>query len=457
MRLEVYLGGDCVGWLGHDGESNRFSFDYAPSWLAHEASFPLSPALPFRQPLGTSADTHSAATRQFFENLLPEGRALDEAAAAYRVSKANLVGLLAVLGNETAGALSLRVAGSAAATAARSDRRYLSREELSARIRDRAQLPFSVWDGKVRLSIAGYQDKVAVFEDAADWYLVEGGSLASTHILKPEPTNPRLAGLTSNEFFCMRLAQAVKLPVADVQLHHVPEPVLVVTRFDRVVKNDLVHRLAAIDGCQALGLSAGFKYERPYGDSPDVRDIRDGASLPRFFSLIDTLARPAAERRALLRWVIFQVLIGNTDAHAKNLTFMAGPGGLTLAKTYDLVCGWAFDAERFESTYAMAIGDAFAPEDISALEWATLCLAAKLPPAMVRKELQRLASDTLTKLDEVADAVAREGANSAVVAKITGLVEAECRRQLEIAAHIPAIARYERAANVVAAKISENE
>ncbi len=76
---------------------------------------------------------------------------------------------------------------------------------------------------------------------------------------------------------------------------------------------------------------------------------------------------------------------------------------------------------------------------------------------MVRKELQRLASDTLTKLDEVADAVAREGANSAVVAKITGLVEAECRRQLEIAAHIPAIARYERAANVVAAKISENE
>ena len=443
MRLEVWLGRDCVGWLGHDGGSNRFSFDYAPDWLSREASFPLSPALPFCQPPGTSADAHSAATRQFFENLLPEGRALDEAAAAYRVSKANLAGLLAALGKETAGALSLRVEGSAVAMTT-SERRHLPREELSARIRDRAQTPFSVWDGKVRLSIAGCQDKVAVFEEAAEWYLVEGSTLASTHILKPEPTNLLLAGLTSNEFFCMRLAAAVKLPVASVQLHHVPEPVLAITRFDRVIEHGIVRRLPAIDGCQALGLPVSFKYERPYGDSSDVRNIRDGASLPRLFNLINTLARPAAERRALLRWAIFQVLIGNTDAHAKNLSFMAGAGGLSLAKTYDLVCGLVFDADRVENTYAMAIGDAFAPADVSALEWATLCLAANLPPAMVRKELEQLARDTQARLHEVADAVSREGAAPAVVEKICKLVDAECQRQLEMARFIPAMARHER-------------
>ena len=79
-------------------------------------------------------------------------------------------------------------------------------EEFSARIRARPDHPFSVWDGKVRLSIAGYQDKIAVYEEAGQWFLVEGTLLASTHILKPEPVARALAGLTGNEYFCMRLA-----------------------------------------------------------------------------------------------------------------------------------------------------------------------------------------------------------------------------------------------------------
>ena len=59
-------------------------------------------------------------------------------------------------------------------------------QELSQRIRERPALPFSVWDGKVRLSIPGYQDKVALFVRGEEWFLAEG-TLASTHILKPEP------------------------------------------------------------------------------------------------------------------------------------------------------------------------------------------------------------------------------------------------------------------------------
>ncbi|WP_246296636.1 hypothetical protein [Allochromatium humboldtianum] len=79
----------------------------------------------------------------------------------------------------------------------------LTPDELAHRLRQRPHVPFTVWDGKVRLSIAGFQDKLAVLVEGEDWYLVEGPDLASTHILKPDPVDPRLAGLTSNEFFCI--------------------------------------------------------------------------------------------------------------------------------------------------------------------------------------------------------------------------------------------------------------
>ncbi len=88
---------------------------------------------------------------------------------------------------------------------------------------------------KVRLSIAGYQDKIAAYKKGDEWFLVGASALASTHILKLEPVSDQLRNLTSNEFFCMRLAEKVKLPADPVKLIHVPEPVLVVTRFDRKI------------------------------------------------------------------------------------------------------------------------------------------------------------------------------------------------------------------------------
>jgi serine/threonine-protein kinase HipA len=56
--------------------------------------------------------------------------------------------------------------------------------------------------------------------------MVDGESLASTHILKPEPLRTRLHGITSNELACMRFALAVDLPIADIRLEWLPEPVV---------------------------------------------------------------------------------------------------------------------------------------------------------------------------------------------------------------------------------------
>ena len=433
MHLEVWLDQDLTGRLSYDPGSNRFAFAYDPAWLNRVDAYPLGSTLPLLAGPATP-DMHSARVRQFFENLLPEGQALDDAANAYRVSKANLTGLLIALGRETAGAVRLVIPGATGQDSER--RRLLTCDELSERIRARPQMPFAVWDGKVRLSIAGFQDKLAVLEDAGNWYLVEGPDLASTHILKPDPVNPSLVGLTSNEFFCMKLSAACELNTAPVELRHVPEPVLSVTRFDRYQEGAAVRRRHIIDGCQLLGLQSGFKYERPYGDNPDVRDIRDGASLTRFFAAIKGSPQPAKAQLQLLRWLVFQVLLGNTDAHAKNLSFYMTAAGPVQAPAYDLVCGALYKADNVSQTYAMAIGDAFSTEELSAYEWAQFCVAAGVNPSLVRKEIERGAKAIQTQLPQVSEAVLRDGAVRDVVSRITEGVEAECSRQLSLAPRI---------------------
>jgi len=213
----------------------------------------------------------------------------------------------------------------------------------------------------------------------------------------------------------------------------VPEPVLCISRFDRYREGAAVRRRHVIDGCQLLGLQSGFKYERPYGDSPDVRDIRDGASLARLFVATDASPQPAKARLQLLRWLVFQVLLGNTDAHAKNLSFYMTVAGPIQAPAYDLLCGALYKADNVSQSYAMAIGDAFSTEELSAYEWAQFCVATKTNPTLVRKEIERGVKAIRTQLPQVSGMVLRDGAVSEVVNRIIEVVEAECSRQLTLA------------------------
>ncbi len=440
MNLAVWIHRDRVGTLSYDGASSRFAFSYDPEWMASTGAFPLAPTLPFASSGNRTPDQHSGIVRQFFQNLLPEGQALDDAAQTHKVSKNSIIGLLRVLGGETAGALMFSLDDEDPHRSAR-PARPLSAHELSLRIRERPEMPFSVWDGKVRLSIAGYQDKLAVFEEDGQWFLVEDPRMASTLIAKPEPVARFMAGMTSNEFMCMRLAAAVRLPVAKTHLKHVPEPVLVVERFDREVIRQpdsvtTVRRIHCIDGCQALGLPVDFKYERPYGDAPDVQDVRDGASIKHFFARLNDKTFtpvPAAARLHFLRWTIFQVLIGNTDAHAKNLSFFCHSAGLTVAPAYDLVCALVYAADKVQDRLAMAIGDNFDPVRISAYDWAQLAHENDLPSRLVAQEITRLAKSSLNVLPKLSADLEREGADPAMLKRVHDVIERQAAEALRVA------------------------
>jgi len=437
MHLDVFINAIKLGCLSHDTQSDRYGFIYTKEWLDRADRFPLSAHIPLDSKPSHNPDVSSTNVRQFFENLLPEGSTLDIAAATAKVSKFSVVGLLAVLGRETAGALRILPEGFVE-PANRSNRRPLTRDELSTRIRARPFEVFSIWDGRLRLSIAGFQDKVAVYSEGEQWFLVDGEQLASTHILKPEPVSAILHGLTSSEFFSMRLAAAVGIRAPAVELLQVPERVLKVSRFDRKAAPFGVERIHVIDGAQALGVSAAAKYERPYGSGRDVKDIRDGASLPRLFDLLQESAKPLLERRALLRWAIFQVLIANADAHAKNLSFYSSSEGLSLAPAYDLVSVHAFESTALDRNYAMAIGDAFSAEELSPYEWALFAERCKLPKALVARELELLSDRVRGSLEALGVAVIAAVAEPAVVGRLMAGITRECDRQKNLA---PSIAR----------------
>lgn len=439
--LHVWSEEARVATIEHEGRDDHWSLGYAESWVANTQSFPLSPALPLLRPAA------SASIKRFIEHLLPEGRALDVAVAYNGLAKTNIFGLIWALGAETAGALRFTGDETAAQPAGEVAMREVALQELDQRIGDRERVPLTVWDGKVRMSVAGLQDKLLVYLDrpmielgrnGGRLFLVDGLHLASTHILKPDTGNFQAPHLAVNEHFCMSLARRMGLPVAEVSLLRTPRPVLVVRRFDRelgdIDGHPRVYRRHIIDACQACDLPVAYKYERNLGNAPLVRNIRDGVSFERLFGCAELTANKAAARLSMLRWALFQFLIGNSDAHGKNYSFFVRPGGL-LEPTpwYDLVS--VLQYEGFDTDLAMAYGDVFCHAEVSAFSLADFATRCGVDRQLMRREGQRLARLAAAHAAvQVQAADYEDGAERAFVQGIATFVDCQADRLTQLVA-----------------------
>jgi serine/threonine-protein kinase HipA len=436
-KLAAWIGDKLVGHLVFDARTGLFAFDYADAWQADPLSYPFSPALPFAR--ATEDAVHSRSVRNFFENLMPEGAALDAAATANGLAKSNLFGLIRALGRESAGAIALLPEGELP-DANQEPPREIAADELSRRIRERDHIPFNVWDGKVRLSIAGLQDKIAVYMNAGRMYLAQGGGITSTHIVKPLPRRDGLATLVANEHFCMKLAEAVGLRPAEASIIRVPEPVLLIRRFDRRLTESGVIRTHVIDACQALDLPPAYKYERNFGSNPDVRHIRDGASLAKLFGLSHLAAAPALFNATILRWTLFQYLIGNSDAHGKNISFYVTRDGIIPAPPYDLVSVVAY--KDFDHDLAMGISDAFTFDDVMAFQWADFVRQCNINRTLLVREMRRMAA-SVTRAVQALDDADYTDEEKTMIASVRGFVLAQCEKMNRAAVLIPGMANEE--------------
>lgn len=282
----------------------------------------------------------------FFRGLLPEGDHLQSLAARAGVTTNDTYGLLARYGRDVAGAVVIAQDDPALRPGSVVDYTAQSLEEEVAALPDR---PLGVYDDS-ELSLPGLQNKLLLVARANGGWGRPVRGLASTHILKTE--DRRYPGMAQYEAWCLHLASLVGLTSVTATVESiVGVPCLIVSRFDRTTSPDgTVTRIHQEDVCQALGRDADAhqgrgKYER-YGG-------------PRWSEMAGLIERYSAHREQdlekLIRIIVFTTLIGNADAHGKNLAFLhLEPGTIELAPLYDTVPTVMWPTLRSEA--AMTIG-----------------------------------------------------------------------------------------------------
>ena len=392
----------------------RFAYD--DGWLSDDATPSLSLSLPKR-----SQSFPSRRCAPFFEGLLPEGSERDAVARALGVSADNAFGILAGIGGEVAGAVSLwpagqsppepPAAGQARASAhgrtpAPTPTQPLSDAGLIRLLETIKTRPYLAnGEGGLRLSLAGAQSKLPVAAADGQVTLPAPGE-PTTHILKP--ANVRFPAMTENEAFAMRLAHRMGLPAAPVEPRVANgQTYLLVERYDRDHKPDgSVRRLHQEDFCQALGIAPRLKYAS-----------EGGPGFSRCFDLVRrACTRPETEVRKLLDAAVYQVLVGNADAHGKNYSLVRrGPGFgnvVELAPLYDVLCTVAYPG--LSPKLAMRIGGRATLEEMQPADWDRFAERCGLGSA-VRRRVAELCDSAARHCDEVARQLAAPGLDHAAL------------------------------------------
>lgn len=336
-HLEVELGGRTIGRL--EQRRDGLSFIYGAEALeAHPRNRPLlSCSLP--------VDDRRQPASPFFEGLLPEGQHRADLAARADVAASDAFGLLARYGRDIAGAVSLHAPTDRAARVP--EARPLSDRELEDEVAELPQRSLGVHDDS-ELSLAGLQDKLLLVDLGDGRWARPIAGCPSTHILKLD--DRRFPGVVAAEADAMALARAAGLTDVDTTLQTIAGvSCLIVERFDRRRSADgSVERVHQEDACQALAVMPAHKYE--------VRHGGGGPELSQVAQLLDRYAsNPTHQMDRLAAVAAFTAIIGNADAHGKNLAFLhTEPGTIELAPLYDQVPTRLWP--KLQSDAAMTIG-----------------------------------------------------------------------------------------------------
>lgn len=320
--LGVWLYGTRIAEISNKGRgydlTMRYTEEACDRWPGN------SPILSCSLPLGRAALNPT----EYFRGLLPEGQHLQYLAARAGVTTSDLYRLLARYGRDVAGAV---VVSASEPDERGGDAIPYDDESLADEVAGLEERPLALYDDS-ELSIPGLQNKLLLIKTAGGWARPAGGR-PSTHILKVE--DRRFPGMAALEHAAMSLARRLGLTTAETEVVNLGGiDCITVSRFDRVIGADGgLRRVHQEDICQALGVNPQSnqgrgKYEG-YG----------GPGLAQVARLLDRHARsPQQELTRLVRAVAFNTIIGNGDAHAKNLSLLhTEPGVIELAPLYDTV------------------------------------------------------------------------------------------------------------------------
>lgn len=364
---------------------------YDPVWLGAPDAFPISVRMPLR-----AGDVAAETLVPWLQNLLPESGPLDTMGRTLGVARGDILGLLERIGRDTAGALTIgpRQTGDVTGDQVGPGYRNVPDDAALERIIEALPArPFLAGDEGVSMSLAGAQDKLPVaIHDGRIAIPIHGAP--STHILKPD--NPRLSGSVQNEALCLTLVRLCGLPAAAMTTGVAgARSYLLVSRYDRVPAEPFWHRLHQEDFCQALGRPPSAKYQHN-------RTGIAGPSLADFFGLT-RMYMTGADTLKLVDAVIFNMVTGNVDAHAKNYSMMIGPAGFRFAPLYDLMCGAVW--ESITLNHAQSIGGQRRGMHIQRRHWQRFAAECGLNATATVRRVIRMVDLVFSTLDTAIAAV----------------------------------------------------
>lgn len=376
--LNVFIDDSTVGTLFEN--NGVWSFQYDADWLTN--GFVLAPGLPLQQDMLIDSGTFRPV-QWYFDNLLPEEMARIRLVDSLPKGEWDAWELLKRFGSESAGAITLLEPGESLNT---SELIPLTDEELERRIKNMPRAALSSTAPK-KMSLAGAQEKLLV--SCVDGLLYEPvGAQISTHILKPDALSDHYPNSAVNEWYCARIAQKMKVNVPEVEIRYVPSPVYLIKRFDRKIEDGKVKRLHTLDAAQALSISAGSKYKMA-----GAKSLKDVIQITR---------SKIKSRISIFRWVVLNALIGNGDAHLKNLSLFSSVKGFELAPFYDLVstATWS-GAGWLDVDLSFPIGDAVHFGELGFTHFMQLAEEIGLPTKVASNELTTMIKAAEKAADEV--------------------------------------------------------
>jgi len=381
--LNVWWDGSFVGQFAQDRHGD-IRFTYSQAWLDDEKALPLSASLPKRPEQFSRREC-----RPFFGGLLPEESQRQVAAQALGVSPANDFALLDRLGGDVAGALQLLPENQKPIEIAPLAKRLPTPLDDAGIVRVLDALPMRpllAGEEGLSLSLAGAQSKVPIVLIGEQIALPLPGQ-ATTHILKPPIA--RFEGTTENEAFVMRLAATIGLDVAQWS-----QGLLGGVRFSWL--KDITARAMDAAWCIASNRKTSAKRSACH----PKRNMRaNGPTFKDCFGLLRRVsARPATDVLKLLDAAIFNLVVGNADAHGKNFSILYDDQGPRMAPLYDLLSTIAYP--DLSPKMAMRIGKRATLAEMDAVGWQTFAKEAGVGLPLVRRRITDL-------VDSTAEAVAR--------------------------------------------------
>jgi serine/threonine-protein kinase HipA len=356
--LAVVMSGELMGVVKQvDG---NLSFAYEDAWRFSDDATPLSVSMPL-----TTSIHEDGVVRAFLWGLLPDNEAvLERWGRDYGVSPRNPFALLSHVGKDCAGAALFLHPDRAQVESDDGQVDYLGDLDISALLRSLQEDPTS-WHGPAatgQFSLTGAQPKFALILKEGRWGQ-PSGSIPTTHIFKCATGDFR--ELELNEHICMTVARKVGIPAARTKVATFEDQTaIVIERYDRSQQEDRWVRIHQEDLCQAFGLHPALKYQNQGGPSPG-----------RIAELLRSVQSGDRAKESIYRFVdalIFNWIIGGTDAHAKNYSLLLSGPEVVLAPLYDVASVFPYPLDPYKLAFAMKIGHSYRLRDISPRDWIRL-------------------------------------------------------------------------------------